>query len=388
LTTAKHLSYCKCMVKMPVRSRVLIASGILAVTLFIVASPLLLFNNAYAGTLTSSKVTISDSRASATTVTYDLAFTTTVTTDIKTFGVEFCTTAASTCTDPGGTFTVGSPTLGSDNFAGTGRTTTAPNDYSIKVLIGTPATQSTQAVTVSFTGLTNPTTADTTYFARLYTCSSTETTCTSNSASLLDSGVVAFAILTTTSIAVSASVDPTFTFTVAGVASSQTVNGATTTITTGAATIPFSTLSDGTPAIGAHDVSVTTNAANGYTVTVKTLADPPLVSGSNNIDKFSGTNASPTTWSAPAGSAANTNTGYFGYTTNDGVLGTGTTDRFTSSGGNKWAGATTSPLEVAYKAAGAATADTTRLGWEAEINELQPQGSYTGTVVLVATPTY
>jgi len=375
------------MVKMPVRSRVLIASGILALTLFIIASPLVLLNNAYAGTFTASKVTISDSRASATSVTYDLAFTTTATTDIKTFGVEFCTTASSTCTDPAGTFTIGSPTLGSDNFAGAGRTTTAPNDYSIKVLVTTPATQSTQAVTASFTGLTNPTTSNTTYFARLYTCSGTETTCTSNSATLLDSGVVAFGILTTTSIAVSASVDPTFTFTVAGVGSAQSVNSATTTITTTASTIPFGTLSDGTPAIGAHDVAVTTNAPGGYTVTLKALATPPLVSASNNIDPFSGTNATPTTWSAPAGSSASVNTGYFGYTTNDTTLGTGTAARFTT-GAPKWAGTSTTASEVAYSASAVAAAETTRLGWEAEINELQPQGSYTGTVVLVATPTY
>ena len=123
-------------------------------------------------------------------------------------------------------------------------------------------------------------------------------------------------------------------------------------------------------------------------MTVKATATPPLVDGKNNIDEFTGTNASPTTWSSPAGSAASVNTGFFGYTTNDASLGTGTATRFTSSGGNKWSGTTTSPLEVAYSATGVSSAEVTRVGWQAEVNGLQPAGSYTGTVVLVATPTY
>jgi hypothetical protein len=170
------------------------------------------------------------------------------------------------------------------------------------------------------------------------------------------------------------------------VTSGGTVNGATTNITTTATTIPFGTLSSGSPKIGAHDLTVTTNALNGYTITVKGTTSPVLNSGGQNIDEFTGTNATPTTWSSPAGSSASVNTGFFGYTTNDATLGTGTAARFTTSG-PKWAGTTTSPLEVAYSAS-QVTAEVTRVGWEAEVNALQPQGSYTGTVILVATPTY
>jgi len=192
--------------------------------------------------------------------------------------------------------------------------------------------------------------------------------------------------LTSTSIAVTASVDPTLTFTVAGL-SSGTVNGATISITTTANTIPFATLVDGTAKIGAHDLTVTTNALIGYQITVKALADPPLADVANNIDKWTGTNAVPTTWSAPAGTAANVNTGLFGYTTNDATLESGTVDRFTSAGGNKWAGVNSTAEQAAYSATGV-LAQVTRVGWEAEINEFQPPGSYTGTAILVATPTY
>lgn len=254
----------------------------------------------------------------------------------------------------------------------------------MRIVVGTPATQSTQAMFLNFTGVTNQSTADTTFFARIRTFSDTGTT-------EIDSGQVAAATLTSTSIAMTATVDPSFSFSVAGVSSGGSVNGATTTITTTANTIPFGSLTALTPSIGAHDVTVTTNAGGGYTVTASNSAtitgNPPLVSGTNNIDSFSGTNAAPTTWSSPAGGTANINTGYFGYTTEDATLCTGTADRFTSSGGDKWAGSTITGEEVICNATGV-SAQTVRLGWEVEVNAIQPAGGYAGTVILVATPTY
>lgn len=356
--------------------------------LFVIATLLLssvlphFLTKAQAGTLTSSKVTISDSRAGNANTTYDFAFTTTVTTAIKQIDINICTTPTGTCTAPTGLDT-GTPTLASDNIAGTGRTTTkiSAANNTIRVVVTTPASQATQAVTMQFTGVTNSSTADASNYARVVTYSDTGTT-------EIDSGELGFAILTSTSIAITASVGSTFTFTVSP-ATTGSVNGQAIDVAgTTANLIPFGVLSDGTPKIAAHDLSVTTNANNGYSITVKALADPPLSDSTNNIDKFSGTNASPSTWSSPAGGTANTNTGYFGYTTNDATLGTGTADRFTSSGGNKWAGPTTSPLEVAYSAAQVGNGETTRIGWQAEINETQPPGDYTGTVILVATPTY
>jgi hypothetical protein len=354
--------------------------------LFLIAALLNLFlfplltQKVNAGTFTSAKMTISDSRAGQTSVQYDGAFTATVTTSIKQLTVLLCTAASGTCTTPTGIVTT-SAVRSSDNLAGTGRTDTFTSNGTLTTVVTTPATQATQALTVSYTTITNPTTADTTYYARITTYSDTGTT-------VIDTATVAFAILTSTSIAVTASVDPTLTFTVAAV-NSGTVNGATINVTTSTAIlIPFGTLSSGSTKIAAHDLSVTTNATNGYTVTVKAAADPPLSDVNENIDKFTGTNASPSTWSSPAGTAKSVNTGFFGYTTNDTALGTGTTDRFTSAGGNKWAGPTTSALEVAYSSVGVSSAETTRVGWQAEVNGLQPPGSYSGTVVLVATPTY
>lgn len=354
----------------------------LVLVLVIITIPLLtqLMPKAYAGTFTTAKVVISDSRAGLAATTYDFSFTTTVTTNIKQLDVVFCTTASGACSTPTGMVTTGA-TRASDNLAGTGRTDTFTGNGTLTTVVTTPASQATQAVTVQYTGITNPTTTDTTFFARITSYSDTGST-------VIDTISVAFATLNTTSISVTADVGSTFSFSIAAV-NTGSVNGATIDVTsTTATTIPFSTLASGVPKIAAHDISVISNSTNGYNVTVKTLADPPLVDGSNNIDKFSSGNASPATWSSPGGSSANVNTGFFGYTTNDGVLGTGTTDRFTSSGGNKWAGATTSPLEVAYSATGVSSAEVTRIGWQAEVNGLQPAGAYTGSVILVATPTY
>lgn len=357
-------------------------ASVASLIVLIISVPLFaqLSSKAQAGTFTPAKVTISDSRAGHAATTYDFAFTTTVTSSIKQFDVVFCTTASGACSTPTGIVTTAA-TRDSDNLAGTGRTDTFTSNGTLSTVITTPAAQSTQAVTISYSGITNPTTTDSTFFARITSYSDTGST-------VIDSSSVAFAILTTTSIAVSASVASTFTFSVAAV-NTGSVNGASIDVTsTTANTIPFGTLAASTPKIAAHDLTVTTNSTNGYTVTVKAGADPPLVDGTNNIDAFSGTNASPTTWSTPAGSTANTNTGFFGYTTNDATLGTGTAARFTSSGGNKWSGTTTSPLEVAYSATGVGSAEITRVGWQAEVNGLQPAGAYSGTVILVATPTY
>ncbi len=341
----------------------------------------LFVGKANADTLTTRNLTISDSRAGNTGTTYDFAFTVVATTGIKQWNIKFCTAAgayADACTTPTGIVTTGAA-IGSDNVTGSGRTNTFGGNGVLQTVVTTPSTQSPTEVTVSYTGITNPTTTDTTFFARIITYSDPGTT-------EIDSGTVAAAILTTTSIAVTAAVDPALTFTVAAV-NSGTVNGATINVTTSTAVlIPFGTLSSGSTKIAAHDLTVETNASGGYTTTVKATATPPLVDGSNNIDVFTGANSNPTIWSSPGGTANSVNTGFFGYTTNDATLGTGTADRFTDTG-NEWAGTTTSPLEVAFSATGVSS-EITRVGWQAEVNSIQAPGSYTGTVILTTTPTY
>jgi hypothetical protein len=352
--------------------------------------------SAKAANLTSYKVEIGDSRAGLA-ASHRFTFVTPSTTNIKTITFQYCTTASGSCTAPDGMILAATPVFGT--VAGIGGTTYTPTstsanctgagntDCTLTLTVTTPGAQSAGAtVIVPFdTGVTNPSTTDTTYYARI-------TTKDGSAVTIDGPNAAAFAILTATSLAVSATVDPNLTFSIAAVNSGGSVNGATTTVTTGVATVPFGTLTAGTPSIGAHDVTVTTNAGSGYTVTASHSATaiagfPPLVSGAtNNVDTFSGTNASPTVWSEPAGTTANTNTGYFGYTTEDASLCTGTAARFTD-GGNEWAGSSTVGAEVVCAPSGV-NAETTRIGWQVEVNGIQPAGGYTGTAILVATPTY
>lgn len=344
---------------------------------------------AYAAPLTNYKVLISNSQASATPVTYTFNWTVSDNShEIKQIDIQICTTPSGTCNAPAGFSAGNEPTLESENIAGTGNTVTSPTDNVFRVVVTTPAAQSTTAMYLNFTGVTNPSTINTTYYARAFTYSDTGTT-------VLDTSVTAFAILTTTSMAVSATVDTSFTFSVAGVSSGGNLNGGTGNIdeTSTATTIPFGTLTTGTDEIAAHDLTISTNATNGYRVTAShsaTIAgNPPLASGSANIDTFSsGTNASPVTWSEPNGTTANTNTGYFGYTTEDSTLCTGTVDRFTTGGGLKWAGTTLNGEEIACSTTPDTGSTPIRVGWAVEVNGYQPPGLYTGTVILIATPTY
>lgn len=339
-----------------------------------------------AATLTSAKDTISDSRAGVAAV-HTFVFTTPSTTAIKTIDFQFCTTASGTCTAPTGMILTASPTLGSvtgiagSTYAMTGTsgtcTGTGNTACTATLTVTTPVTQTVTAVTVPVnSGITNPTTTNTTAFVRVTT--------KDNGAATIDTTTVVFATLTTTSIQMTASVDPTFTFAIAAVTSGS-VNGQAINIVSGtsASTIPFGTLASGSTKVAAHDVTITTNATNGYSLTVNALTNPPLADGTNNIDYFTGTNATPTTWSSPAGSSENVNTGFVGYTTDSTTL-SGSAARFSS---NKWAGLTTTADQVGYSTAGAGT-QPVRLGWQAEVNAVQPPGSYSGTIILVATPTY
>ncbi len=336
---------------------------------------------------TTASLSISDSRAGATSVTYVFSFTATQSAGIKQVDLQMCTTASGTCTAPTG-FGVGATNLQSNSIEGTTFTTSGPSANHYRITIGTTVTQSPLSTSMTFTGTTNPTTINTTFFGRITTYSDAGIT-------VLDTAVVAAATLNTTSLAVSASIDPTLSFSIAGVGLSANVDagsGPKTTVITTATSIPFGTVVTGSTNIAAHDVTIITNAGSGFTVSLKTLADPPLVSGSYNIDKFCGetantcVNTSPQSWSTPAGAVANANTGYFGYTTNDSTLCTFTAARFTS-GGPKFAGPETIPYEVDCNPAGVIT-ETKRLGWRMEVNGAQPAGSYTGTIILVATPTY
>ncbi len=369
--------------KVSKRELKLIASLALVVLLSLPPMVNVFVLKANAGTFTNAKMSITNSQAGATNVTYTGSFTASASTAIQRITIQFCTTASGACTKPTGMTTTGAAGRVT-NINGTSPSDTFGVDGTLRTDF-TPVSQSPLAISYAVNGITNPTAPNTTSYARITTYSDAGST-------VIDSVTVAFAVLDTNSIAVSATVDPLFTFTVTPVTTGSVNGDAVNVLGTTSTAISFGSLNTTTASVSAHDLTVVTNAANGYQITASSAATaqsgfPPLVSGStNNIDNFTGSNASPTSWSAPGGSSANANTGFFGYTTNDSTLCTGTPDRFTNGGPN-YAGFSTTGQEVACNSA-AVTTETTRVGWKVAINALQPSGTYTGTVILVATPTY
>lgn len=192
-------------------------------------------------------------------------------------------------------------------------------------------------------------------------------------------------------VTVTAVVNTAFTFTIAGINAGIGVNGTTTTATSTATTMPFATTTVGVPNTIAQTLTVTTNARNGFVVTVK--ADQKLTSATGaDIDTFANdaSTATPTAWVSPTGTlaAGEGGWGHEGLTSEDADL---NGDEF---GSNLWVGnfATTSRQVFSHDGpADGTTANkgSTKVGYQIEISALQEAGNdYTQTLTYVATPTF
>jgi len=211
-----------------------------------------------------------------------------------------------------------------------------------------------------------------------------------------DTGATRVAIVD--SVTVTATVQTIFNFTVSAVVSGLSVNGATTTATSTITTIPFGVLAVDTPATAAQDLVVSTNAANGFVVTV--ITDQQLTSANGaDIDGFANGQytETPLEWSAnpPASTLGQEETyGHWGITTNDPTLSPSLTDLFdASTTGQLYVSASTTPVEV-FRHNGPTDGTNqgigqTRVGYTVEISALQEAGNdYTATLTYVATPVF
>ncbi|MFM2374074.1 MAG: hypothetical protein RLZZ234_69 [Candidatus Parcubacteria bacterium] len=203
-----------------------------------------------------------------------------------------------------------------------------------------------------------------------------------------DSGATRVAIID--DVVVTASVDTVFSFTISGVATSSSVNGSATT-TAGSSTataIPFGNLTAGTTTIMAQDLQVSTNATQGFVVTVEQSQNLQSSTGAD-IDGFINgayTNT-PTAWTAPSALLANPDTwGHWGLTSEDDLNGT-------EFGTDLWVAASTTPRQVFQHNGPAdgvtANSGSTRVGYQVQISPLQEAGDdYTTTLTYIATPTF
>lgn len=211
---------------------------------------------------------------------------------------------------------------------------------------------------------------------------------------VIDQTVIGFAVVAGTTM--TATVDPTLSFTVVGVNSGTDVNdaGATTTasITSTYDTMAFSNLTVGTPKTAGHSLYVKTNAQNGYAVTIKATTDTVNANGilkgqyaGNNIDGY-GTDAewtTPIAWASPGSTTANVSSGIVGVNSHD------TDTVFTGGNANNWAPMQNANARTIMSSTGpdlGTSAILVTIG--IEVNVYQPADVYTGTFQYNCTPTY
>lgn len=344
-----------------------------------------------AATLSSASVALSDPRPSQTSVSYTFKGSSVTSTNIQCVMAVFATTSTGDTAPTGWSGASGSVTAASSTLVNS----TATN-WSLATSDGTSSTgqkniwkytNSAGGITPStLTGatfvmanITNSSTADTAYYLKISTYNNTD--CAS---SPVDNATVEF--INTNGSTLSLTVDNSLSFTVVGVSTGGTCNTATSTQTSTATTIPFGTVTSAANSIVCQNLTAATNATNGYTIYVRDTGQAANAL-SQTLADWTGTNASPTTWST-AGTEG------YGYTTDDATLGTGTAARFTTSA-PKWAGfdhtnAGNSPLnnhEVAYEAAGVSST-TYHLGFQAGVSNTTHPGTYTTTVLYTCTPVY
>ncbi len=202
-----------------------------------------------------------------------------------------------------------------------------------------------------------------------------------------DAGETRVAILQ--NVTVTASVDTRFTFTVAGLANGSTINSTTTSTTTSATALEFGTLAPGVPKFLGQELTVDTNARNGFVVTVQ--ENQPLTSATGaTIDLFinGASTTVPVVWTPPSNTLDQPWTyGHMGVTSDDTDLNSG---EFT---GTKFAGNIHNPRQV-FSHTGPADGLTqdkgkARVGYEIQIGTLQEAGTdYTNILTYVATPTF
>ena len=187
----------------------------------------------------------------------------------------YCTTASGTCTTPTGLDTTGS-TMGSETGATGFSIDTADVNGSPYLTRTASSITAGTAVTYRLDGIVNPTTTNTTFYVRISTFASTDTT-----GSAIDTGTVAAS--TATQIVLTGTMPESLIFctgeTVTTTASIPDCSTAT------AGSITFNQLFSPTDtATATSQMAASTNASSGYVITV---SGPTLTSGSNTIAAMS-----------------------------------------------------------------------------------------------------
>ena len=268
-------------------------SVLVIAVIFLLASfiPILTRQKVKAYTLPLSReIKMSSSAAGATSVTYRVAWQASATYTVKGIVIDFCSTSpiiGDTCTKPTG-FSVGTPTIAnqsgisgfSASSANTNRTLLLTN------ATGSSLTASTTNVSFELTTATNPTSSNTTFYARIITYtndtgadSPATYTDTSPGTSTEAGGV---ALSTADQITIQSKVQERITFCVYTSAANYTSCGSVSTTNPVVLGDTNGVLNPSLPSVSkTAKYNITTNASNGVTIRAK---GSTLTSGSFTID--------------------------------------------------------------------------------------------------------
>lgn len=363
----------------------------LIVSSLMVAVGLALASKASANELSAQSLTLSDPRPNVAS-TYSFAFTHTSSSTIRKFTFDFCQdpssdSGATVCDDPITTGNMATPTLNSvsANLGVIGDWGVTVNSKVITVRQSTAAVtvNATTPLTLQLGGITNSLLTEDcdedlnnaendTCFVWIKSYNDSDV--------VVDTGVVTYTIVQ--EVQVTAKVDPTFTFVVAGIGANTATNGVTTSVASTSTTLPFGSLVPGTPKYAAHALYVTTNTGSGYSVTTTLTDDLTGIDTDNNIDPFPAAWSAPTTWTQPTGTVPNTNTGWIAANTND------TDVPNWGSGSGLFGGLSASAITVGEKANSDNGTTPMLVTYALGVNVFQPSDYYTGILFYNALPRY
>lgn len=321
--------------------------------------PLVQTTQAAAAQITGRSVVIGSSAASATT-TYSFTFTVPSATAIKSAEFTACTTASGACTPaPGFSASSSSLTAQPTNLgAASGWTVNTATAGSLRLLNAANATAPTGSQTVGFTGVTNPSATNSTFFLRMTTYS------TSTWTTAIDTGTVAAS--TAGQITVNATVDETLTFTLAA----STVTLSPSSITTAAASTGTSTM------------TASTNATNGYSITYQS-PNSLQPAGGTALPSYSSSASVPGTAGFGINLVSNTTpaigSNVSGAGTGSAAAGYSTT--------NQYSFVAATPTQIASVGV-PSNANTYTVSYVANIAAITPAGAYSTVFTYVATPNF
>jgi hypothetical protein len=336
-----------------------------------------IYNTAQAASLTFISDTLSDSAPGVTSA-HTIAFT------LAAASTGLGNGDTTTITFEAGSFAIGSLASGDvsvtvngspDPFTGFATTTNTISFTNVAATAGQEV-----VVAIADTNITNPTAGS--YDINISTGTGGDT------------GKTMVAIVAT--VLVEAIVDTTFTFTVSGVATSTVVNGETTTGSTTATSINYSTLTADIDEVLGQRLNVSTNAIHGFVVTVESDSDLESANGAviDNFDEGSD-ESDPIPWADLTPNISQPNTwGHWGITTDDGdlnSLGSYYTGEFDN--GDYIAVSSTTPREVFHHngPADGATLNmgSTSVAYRVSITPLQEAADdYQTVLTYIATPTF